>query len=173
MSINIPTYLLRHSKQLKLGIDLTTFTDRQLKNIVKQVRTGAISYGDSATSRLAREIAHRYDTPHVKISDWTVAYHDIEPDHPLFDAGMQACSMAKLDPDVSSWYRRNIEEAMKHITLRAPAGAIPIGFMSTECKHIVKSAAKVKVPDDHNVHPFLAKILSREINTIELDLQNG
>lgn len=173
MSINIPTYLLRHSKALTLKIDLTSFTDRQLNNIVKQVRTGSISWGDTATSRLAREIAHRYDTPHVKVSNWSITYHDIEPDHPLFEAGLQACSMAKLDPDVSSWYRRNIDETMERITLRAPAGAIPIGFMSTECKRMVKSAAIVKVPDDHNVHPFLAKILSREIHTIELDLQNG
>ena len=170
MSINIPTYLLKHSKQLKLAIDLTTFTDRQLNNIVKQVSTGAISDGDSATSRLAREIARRYDTPHVRISDWSIGYHDLEPDHPLFEAGMQACAVAKLESVMGSWYKRNIDEALTRLTTRGPSGAIPISFMSTECKNIVKAAAKVKVPDDHNVHPILAKILSREINTIELDL---
>jgi hypothetical protein len=171
MSINVPTYLLRHSKALTLKIDLTTFTDRQLKNIAKQVSTGSISAGESATSRLAREIAHRMDSPFIRISGWNISYKELAPTHPIFDAITQAVALTKLENDTtSSWYIRNLEEALRVAENRYPAGSVGIYYMSNACKKIIKDVAKIKVPDDHNVHAYLNKILTREINSIELDL---
>lgn len=171
MSINVPTYLLRHSKALTLKIDLTTFTDRQLKNIAKQVSTGSISAGESATSRLAREIAHRMDSPFIRFSGWNISYKELKSTHPIFDAIAQAVALTKLEPETnSSWYKRNLDDSLRAAENRYPAGSVGIYYMSTACKKLIKDAAKVEVPADHNVHAYLNKILTREINSIEMDL---
>jgi hypothetical protein len=171
MSINVPTYLLRHSKALTLKLDLTTFTDRQLKNIAKQVSTGSISAGESATSRLAREIAHRMDSPFIRFSGWNISYKELKSTHPIFDAITQAVALTKLEPETnSSWYKRNLDDSLRAAENRYPAGSVGIYYMSNACKKIIKDAAKVEVPADHNVHAYLNKILTREINSIELDL---
>lgn len=171
MSINVPTYLLRHSKALTLKIDLTTFTDRQLKNIAKQVSTGSISAGESATSRLAREIAHRMDSPFIRFSGWNISYKELKSTHPIFDAIIQAVALTKLEAETNtSWYKRNIDDSLRAAENRYPAGSVGIYYMSTACKKLIKDAAKVEVPADHNVHAYLNKILTREINSIELDL---
>lgn len=172
MSIYIPTYLLQHSEKLKINVDLTTFSDRQLKNIVKQVSTGAVSNGATATSRLAREIAKAYDTPHLKISSWYIEYRELEPTHPLYEAGIQACALAKLETDQNRWTRESIETALLHLEGKHPKGRIPMHYMSSEGKKIIKNACTVDVPADHEVHAYLARILNREIGTIELDLRN-
>jgi len=173
MSINVPSYLLRHSETLKINVDLTTFSDRQLKNIVKQVSTGAVSNGATATSRLAREIARAFNTPHLIYSNWYIEYRELEPTHPLYEAGIQACALAKLETDKNRWTRDGIERALQHLEGKHPNGGIPMHYMSSEGKRLIKDVAKVHVPVDHEVHAYLAKILNREIGTIELDLRNG
>jgi len=170
MSINVSTSLLKHATYLKLSMDIATFTDKQLKNIVKQVSTGSISTGNSATSRLAREIAHKMDSPFVSHDDWKVSFKELEPTSPLYDAIEQAVALSKLEVRGTDWYKSQMASALTLVENKAPAGTVHIYFMPKECKKLVRDSAKATVPSDHNVHAYLAKILNREIGTIELDL---
>jgi hypothetical protein len=171
MSINVPSFLLRHANSLKLSIQVASFSDRQLNNIAKQVLTGQISRGESATSRLALHIAKEYDSPHILLCSWSIRYNDLETTHPLFDAMIQGCALTKLE-DTKSWYTNSITETMNDAEKRMPSGSFQTYWLSTEAKKHIKKAAKVTVPDDHQVRGFIAQLLNRELDTIELDLKN-
>jgi hypothetical protein len=111
------------------------------------------------------------DSPFIRYSGWNVSYKELEPTHPLFDAIAQAVALTKLEPETnSSWYKRNLDDSLRAAENRYPAGSVGIYYMSDACKKIIKNAAKIKVPDDHNVHAYLNKILTREINSIEMDM---
>jgi hypothetical protein len=172
MSINVPSCLLNHAKSLKLSMDISSFSDRQLNNIAKQVLTGGISNGLSATSRLALHIAKKFDSPYVTYSSYRVWYDELAPDHPLFDAVIQACALAKIDGETSSWYRTSIEEAMAEANKRRPEGHIGTYGLPSEAKKLIKNAAKVDVPADHKVRGYIERLRKREFATIDLELRN-
>jgi len=169
MSINVPTYLLRHARKLTISIEVSSFSDRQLKNIAKHVTTGCISMGDSATARVARYIADMLGTPYFLYSSWTVRYKELEPTHPFYDAVIQALALTKLSTD-TTWYKDSIDINMNNMKNREASGYLSTYYMTKECKKIIKDAAKLEMPADHEVHAYLAKLLNREIETIEMEL---
>lgn len=169
MTINVPTYLLRHARKLTISIEVSSFSDRQLKNIAKQVTTGCISRGDSATARVARYIADKLGSPYFLYSSWNVRYNELEPTHPFYDAVIQALAITKLSVDIA-WYRGGIESTMNNMKNRQVSGYVDIHYIPKEGIKIIKDAAKLEVPADHEVHAYLAKLLNREIETIEMEL---
>jgi hypothetical protein len=171
MSINVPSFLLKHADSLKLSVKVSSFSNRQLNNIAKQVLTGQISRGDSATARLALHIATEYDSPYILLSNWSIRYKELENTHALFDAMIQACALSKLE-DTKSWYTSTIEETINAADKRSPSGSFQTYWLSKEAKKIVKKAATVLVPDDHQVRDFIAQLLNREFDTIELELKD-
>jgi hypothetical protein len=59
---------------------------------------------------------------------------------------------------------------MNNMKNREASGYLAIHYMTKECMKIIKDAAKLEVPADHEVHAYLAKLLNREIETIEMEL---
>ena len=171
MSINVPSFLLRHANSLKLSIQVSSFSDRQLKNIARQVLTGQISRGESATAKLALHIADMHDTPYILFGGWAVRYRELEATHPLFDAMIQACALTKLE-DANQWYTSSISDTIEEAEKRKPSGSFHTYWLSNETKKIIKKAATIDVPDDHQVRGYVARLLNRELETIDVELHD-
>ena len=52
--------------RVSMKIDFNKFSDRQIKNIIKQLRNGAVSYGNSATATVAKWLLKKYPMPHFR-----------------------------------------------------------------------------------------------------------
>ncbi len=170
MGINIPEKLLRHTDKLKLNVRISTFSDRQLKNIVRQVKTGSISSGGSATTILATHIADEHKVNYIKISSWRLHFNELPVNHPLHEAVIQACALAKLELIDSSWYASNINSTMAEAEKAPVTGSYYVYWLPKSCMQIVRDAAKLAVSADHPVQAYLTKLLNREIETIEMEL---
>jgi hypothetical protein len=172
MSINVPSCLLRHAKKLKIEILISTFSDRQLKNIAKQVTSGSISDGGSATARVARLIANTYNSPYISYGHWRVKYKDISADHPIHEAMIQACSLTKIaQHSPSGWYMDNINEGIKNAEQRNTSGAYIMHWLSKDAKKIMREASTLEVSADHRVRDYIKQLLNREIQSISLELE--
>ena len=169
MGIHIPEKLLRHSDKVKLHVRIESFSDRQLKNIVKQVLTGSISSGDSATTVLASHIAKTYKVNHIQLGSWRMHFNELPANHPLHEAVVQACALAKLEID-TSWYGTHIDSTIKQAEQAPVSGYYSLYWLPKSGKQIVRNAAKLEVSADHPVQAYLTKLLKREVETIELEL---
>lgn len=169
MGIHIPEKLLRHSDKVKLNVRMESFTDRQLKNIVKQVLTGSISAGDSATTVLAKHIAKEYKVNHIQLGSWRLHFSELPANHPLHEAVVQACALAKLEID-TSWYGTHIDSTIKQAEQAPVSGYYSLYWLPKAGMKLVRDAAKLEVSADHPVQAYLTKLLNREIKTIEMEV---
>jgi hypothetical protein len=169
MGIHIPEKLLRHSDKVKLYVRIESFSDRQLKNIVKQVLTGSISSGDSATTVLASHIAKTYKVNHIQLGSWRMHFNELPANHPLHEAVVQACSLAKLEID-TSWYGTHIDSTIKQAEKAPVSGYYSLYWLPKAGMKLVRDAAKLEVSADHPVQAYLTKLLNREIEKIEMEV---
>lgn len=170
MGIHIPEKLLRHADKVKLKVEIKTFSDTQLKNIVKQVKTGCISSGDSATTVLAKHIADEYKVNYIKLGSWRMFFSELPANHPLHEAVIQACSLAKLELVDPDWYMSNIDSSIEQAERAPVSGYYSLYWLPKTGMKMVRDAAKLHVADDHPVQAYLTKLLNREIETIELEV---
>jgi len=170
MGIHIPEKLLRHSDKVKLNVRMESFTDRQLKNIVRQVLTGSISSGDSATTVLAKHIAKTNNVNYIQFGSWRVVFNDLPDNHPLHEALIQACALAKLELVEPEWYKSSINTTIAEAEKAPVSGHYTVYWLPNSAMQIVRKAAKLEVSADHPVQAYLTKLLNREIETIEMEL---
>lgn len=171
MGIHIPEKLLRHSDKVKLGVRISSFTDKQLNNIVKQVKTGAISAGDSATTVLAKHIADKHKVNHIQLGSWRMFFSELPANHPLHEAVIQACSLAKLEMTDPDWYSSSINSSIAQAEQAPVSGYYSLYWLPKSCMKLVRDAAKLEVSADHPVQAYLTKLLNREIETIEMEME--
>lgn len=169
MGIHIPKKLLQHADTVKLKVQIKTFTDKQLKNIVKQVLTGSISSGDSATTVLAKHIANKYEVNYIQLGSWRMYFSELPANHPLHEAIIQACSLAKLEID-TDWYGTHIDSTIMQAGQAPVSGVYSLYWLPKSGMKMVRDAAKLEVSADHPVQAYLTKLLNREIDVIELDM---
>jgi hypothetical protein len=169
MGIHIPEKLLKHADKVKLKVEIKTFSDRQLKNIVKQVMTGAISAGDSATTVLAKHIAKEYKVNHIQLGSWRMHFSELPANHPLHETVIQACALAKLEID-TEWYMSNINSAIAQAEQAPVSGYYSLYWLPNSGMQMVRKAAKLAVSADHPVQAYLTKLLNREVETIEMEV---
>lgn len=170
MGIHIPKKLLQHADTVKLRVQIKTFTYKQLQNIAKQVKTGAISAGDSATTVLAQHIAEKHKVNHIRLGSWRLHFSNLPYGHPLHEAVIQACALAKLQLPEPDWYMSSINSSIAQAEQVPVSGYYSLYWLPKECMKIVRDAAKLEVPADHPVQAYLTKLLNREIDVIELDM---
>jgi hypothetical protein len=77
MSINVPQSLLRVSNGVKLEIDMSKFTDKQLKNIGKYVNTLKLPNTNSATAKIAKGLVDYLKIPHFVANHRYIEWHHI------------------------------------------------------------------------------------------------
>lgn len=169
MGIHIPNKLLQHADTVQLKVQIKSFTDKQLLNIVRQVKTGAISSGDAATTVLAKHIANKYKVNHIQLGSWRMYFSELPANHPLHEAVIQACSLAKLEID-TDWYGTHIDSTIMQAEQAPVSGCYSLYWLPKSGTKLVRDAAKLEVSADHPVQAYLTKLLNREIETIEMKM---
>lgn len=169
MSLNISNELTNYAESIVMNIDFNKFTDRQIKNVVKQLRNGCISRGNSMTAHLARWIRKGHDFPHFVYDSYEFRWKNLPNGHPFFDALKQAASMAKLDPDASKWYIQTLDDTIKNAEEQKPNGSIT-SYRLGEFKKIVKKSMKIEVELPKEVEDFLTGLQNRTLGVVPVQV---
>jgi hypothetical protein len=165
MSLNISNELTQYAETIVMNIDFNKFTDRQIKNVVKQLRTGCISRGNSMTAHLARWIRKGHDFPHFVYDNYEFRWKNIPFGHPFFDTIKQAASMLKIDPDTSTWYMQALEDMIKSAEEQKPNGSIS-SYRLKDYKKIVRKSMKIEQELPQEVEDFLTGLQSRTLGVV-------
>ena len=155
--------------EVTMKINFNKFSDRQIKNIIKQLKNGAVSYGNSATATVAKWLLQKYPMPHFRYDSWYIRWQDLPFGHPFFNKLKEIASMAKLESDMSSWERDRIDDTIKNAEDNKPTSDVRIYSYD---KHIVKQLKKLMVTDnviDGELKDFLDKMERRELGAIDVD----
>jgi hypothetical protein len=165
MSLNISNELTNYAESIVMNIDFNKFTDRQIKNVVKQLRTGCISRGNSMTAHLARWIRKGHDFPHFVYDSYEFRWRDIPNGHSFFTTIKEAASMLKLDAEQASWTMQALDETIKAAEEQKPNGSMS-SYRLKDYKKIVKKAMKVDQELPKEVEDFLTGLQNRTLGVV-------
>lgn len=174
MGVHVPESLLRVSKCLKLEVQMNSLTDRQIKNIVRQVRAGFVPmWSNSATAHIARHIVDKFEVPCIKWSNYNIKMNNIPEDHPIFEAIINAGAISKLEltDEQRVWHTSYLErDAEQAMNKNGNYTVSPYHYSETGRLMITQAGKKGVVTSNSPVHEYLDKLMSREIETIEIEL---
>ena len=165
------TYLrneIAYYTEVSMKLDFNKFTDRQIKNIVKQIKNGALSYGQSATSTVANWLLGKYPMPHFRYDSWYIRWNDLPFGHPFFEQLKQTASVSKLQPDLANWERQNIDDTIKKAEKNESSSDARIyGYDKHHVKHLKKHMITNNVIDGE-LKDFLDKMERRELGAVDV-----
>ena len=165
MSLNISNELTNYAESIVMNIDFNKFSERQIKNVIKQLRTGCISRGNSMTAHLARWIRKGHDFPHFVYDSYEFKWRNLPNGHPFFATIKEAASVLKLDPETTSWYMQSLDDAIKHAEEQTPNGSIS-SYRLRDYKKIVRKAMKVNQELPKEVEDFLTGLQNRTLGVV-------
>ena len=158
--------------ELTMKMNFNKFSDRQIKNILKQVRNGAVSFGHSATTTIAKWLLRKYPMPHFRYDSYYIKWSDIPNGHPFFSKLRDAAALSKLESDLSQWERDSLDLAIKSADKNTPSDEVrTYNFF----KPNVKALKKVMVVDnviDGELKDFLDKMERRELGAIDVNFED-
>ena len=166
------TYLrneIAYYTEVSMKLDFNKFTDRQIKNIVKQIKKGSISYGQSATSTVANWLLGKYPMPHFRYDTYYIRWNNLPFGHPFFSKIKQLASMAKLQSELSDWERTQLEDAIKHAEDNEPSADFRIYRYD---KHEVRDLKKLMVIENEmpsELKDFIDKMERRELGAVDVN----
>lgn len=166
------TYLrneIAYYTQVSMKMDFNKFTDRQIKNIIKQIKNGAISYGHSATTTIAQWLLRKYPMPHFRYDSYYVKWNNLPNGHHFFSQIKQLAAITKLQSDLSEWERQQLDEAIKNADENIPSAEFRIYRYD---KHEVRDLKKVMVLENDmpaELKEFLDKMEKRELGAVDVD----
>lgn len=173
MGIHIPQTLLNVSEEIKVKVRLDRITDRQIKNIVRQVKAGYVPlYANSATAHIARHIVNKFDVPCVKWSSYRIHTHKLSPDHPIWEAIPQAVALSKLEVSAEdmNWYAKDYDEMLRKAQDRTKDISLSHYIFRDAGSRLLQGAVKgASIPADHPVHAYLDSLAKREFDYIEME----
>tara|TARA_R110000772_G_scaffold32788_4_gene80070 strand:- start:3650 stop:4174 length:525 start_codon:yes stop_codon:yes gene_type:complete len=171
MGHHIPQALLNHAVKPTIEVKLNTFTDRQLKNIVKAVRSGLEIKSTSATSMVSRQIMHMFNIPRIRLSWGSYHLANARPDHPIRNEIVKQCSLAKIAGGLSEWAIKDLEDALNTITKGESLGYFSAYYLSDQARaSLRKSALSNNAITTDEVRDYLDELLKRKFDTITLDV---
>ena len=154
--------------QVTMKIDFNKFTDRQIKNIIKQLKNGAVSYGRSATATIAKWLLKKYPMPHFRYDSWYIRWNDLPFGHPFFEQLKQTASVSKLQPDLANWERQNIDDTIKKAEKNESSSDARIyNYDKHDVKHLKKHMVTNNVIDGE-LKDFLDKMERRELGAVDV-----
>lgn len=170
MSINVPQSLLNVSNGVKLEIDMSKFSDKQLKNIAKYVKTLKIPNTNSATAKIAKGLVDFLQIPHFVSSGRFVEWHHIPHEHPIFEKMIGAISVALLMPEQHWWYSDRLRETQRAIEDKHAIGSINMwgDNIDDKTKQEIISMATYKHKLSPQAEETLENLLTRKVNTFEM-----
>lgn len=170
MSINVPQSLLNVSNGVKLEINLSKFTDKQLKNIGKYVKTLKIPNTNSATAKIAKGLVDYLKIPHFLSNGHYLEWHYIPHEHPVFEKMYGAISVALLMPDQHWWHADRLRETKRAIENKHTIGSINMwgDNIDEKVKKEIVSMATYKHEMTPQAEETLENLLTRKVSTFEM-----
>lgn len=171
MSINVPQSLLNVSNGVKLEIDMSKFSDKQLKNIGKYVKTLKLPNTNSATAKIAKGLVDYLRIPHFLTNGNYIEWHHIPHEHPIFDKLIGAISVALLMPEQHWWYSDRLRETQRAIENKYAIGSINMwgDNIDEKVKKEIISMATYKHELSPQAEEMLENLLTRKVNTFEMN----
>ena len=169
MALNISNELTQYAESIVMNIDFNKFTDRQIKNVVKQLRTGCISRGNSMTAHLARWIRKGHEFPHFVYDSYEFKWKNLPNGHPFFATVKQVASLLKIDPETTAWYVQALDDAIKHAEEQSPNGTIS-SYRLQDYKKIVRKAMKVEQELPKDVEDFITGLQNRTLGVMPVSV---
>ena len=158
--------------EVSMKIDFNKFSDRQIKNILKQLKNGAVSYGHSATATVAKWLLRKYPMPHFRYDSWYIRWSDIPNGHPFFSKLKEVAAITKLKDDLSDWERRNLDETIKIADENKASSDVRVYKFD---KHDAINLKKYIVLDnviDGELKDFLDKLERRELGVVDVNFHD-
>ena len=170
MSINVPQSLLRVSNGVKLEIDMTKFTDKQLKNIGKYVNTLKLPNTNSATAKIAKGLVDYLKIPHFVANHRYIEWHHIPHSHPIFEKMVGAISVALIGPEQHWWTVDRMKETKRAIEDKHSTGNL--NMWGDAIDENIQKELVIMATYKHEMSPqakeMLDNILTRKVNTFEM-----
>lgn len=166
------TYLRNEIAQyteVSMKMNFNKFTDRQIKNILKQIKSGAVSYGHSATTTIAKWLLRKYPMPHFRYDSWYIRWSDIPNGHPFFSKLKDIAAISKLNPDLSNWERENLDDTIKAAEQNNPTDDVRAYKFDKHNLKELKKTMKVDVVIDGELKEFLDKMERRELGVVDVN----
>jgi hypothetical protein len=170
--IKVATYIrneIAQYSEVSMKINFNKFTDRQIKNIHRQLKNGAVSYGHSATTTIAKWLLKKYPMPHFKYDSWYIRWQDLPNGHPFFSKLKDIAALTKLQSDLSEWERNNLDETIKTAHENTPTDDVRAYKFDKHDVKKLKKTMKVDVVLDDELKDFLDKMERRELGVIDVN----
>jgi hypothetical protein len=163
---------IAHYSEISMKMDFNKFSDRQIKNILKQIRNGAVSYGYSATTTIAKWLINKYPMPHFRYDSYYIKWQNLPNGHPFFSKLKDAAAISKLDSDLSKWERDNLDLAIKSADENRPTDEVRVYNFDKHNRKILKKYMKLDVVIDGELKDFLDKMERRELGAVDVNFKD-
>lgn len=159
----------QYTRSVTMEIDFNLFSDRQIKNIVKQVRNGSISQGRTMPSAVARWLIKKYPVPHFSFSRWYSSWKDIPNGHAFFETLKNIASVAKINAD--SYDISYIENDINTSNKQTSSSDIRMYTYDKETVKVLKNAMKINNVVEGELKEFLDKLENKTLGLVAVKFQ--
>jgi hypothetical protein len=169
----VATYLRQeveqYTKSITMEIDFNLFSDRQIKNIVKQVRNGCVSQGKTMPSAVARWLIKKYPMPHFSFGRWYSSWKGIPDGHTFFETLKNVASVAKISSD--SYDIRHIETDIVNANNQTTSTDIRMYTYDKETVKVLKKAMQINTVIEGELKEFLDKLENKTLGVVAVKFQ--
>jgi hypothetical protein len=169
----VATYLrqeiIKYTNTVKLAIDFNKFSDNQIKNIIKQVKNGCVSLGNSATATVAKWLMRKYPMPHFKYDTYYYVWDELPNGHPFFEMLKQQASISKLSTETSNWQKQYSDEAITLAEKNEPSGSVRVYHYDKHSRITLKKTMKLDVVLDGELKDFLDNLQNRKLGVVDVE----
>lgn len=156
-----------YAKSITIEIDFNKFSDGQIKNMIKYIRNGHVSKGDSATSTIVRCIFKKYSMPHFLYGRWWSDWKNIPNGHSFFKTLKEVASVAKLTAD--QYDSKRIEEDIANAEAQNSSGDMRMGSYDKPVIQQLKKSMIIKSEFSDEVKEFLEKLENKTLGVMTMD----
>lgn len=156
-----------YTKSITVEIDFNKFSDGQIKNMIKYIRNGHVSKGDSATSTIVRCIFKKYSIPHFLYGRWWSDWKDIPNGHAFFETLKGVASVAKLT--AGNYDLKRLEDDIANAEAQNSSGDMRMGSYEEPVIQQLKKSMTIKSEFSDEVKEFLEKLENRTLGVVPMD----
>jgi len=169
----VATYLRQeieqYTRSVTMEIDFNLFSDRQIKNILKQVKNGSVSQGRTMPSAVARWLIKKYPIPHFNISRWYSSWKDIPDGHTFFETLKNVASVAKINAD--SYDINHIETDIVNANNQTTSTEMRMYTYDKETVKVLKKAMQINNVVEGELKEFLDKLENKTLGLVAVKFQ--
>ena len=160
----------QYTRSITMEIDFNLFSDRQIKNILKQVKNGSVSTGRTMPSAVARWIINKYPMPHFRFSRWYSSWKDIPNGHAFFETLQNVAAIAKINAD--SYDIRHIETDLDTANKQEPSSDVRMYTYDKETVKVLKKAMQINNVVEGELKEFLDKLENKTLGLVAVKFQD-